>query len=308
MLSGCPKTPARKGRGIISNVMTGHAKSSLALPLLVVACIAALAAAVFLFLEVKKGEEALALGVSREEALTETLASVENDKRALEEALESEQRRNEDNERQLEELAETVGVLDKLAKTDPELLAKYSKVYFLSENYVPKRLAQIPQKYVHDADDEYFISAALPDLRDMLDDALEDGIDITVVSGYRSFDTQKALKSTYSVTYGSGANTFSADQGYSEHQLGTTIDFSTKATNSALEGFDKTEAFLWLTKNAHKYGFVLSYPAGNAYYQYEPWHWRFVGRDLAGDLEDDGKHFYDLDQRELDKYLVTVFD
>jgi D-alanyl-D-alanine carboxypeptidase len=277
-------------------------------PLLLLAFLIAAGAAAFGFYQLWQSNSALADAAAREEEMAEKLANLENDKHDLEEALDAEQRRNEENEEELEELAETVGMLDKLAKTDPELLAKYSKVYFLSENYVPKRLAQIPQKYIHDDDDEFFLSQALPDLKDMLDDAAEDGVDITVVSGYRSFDTQKALKSGYSVTYGSGANAFSADQGYSEHQLGTTVDFSTKAAAGALDGFQNAEAYAWLTKNAYKFGFILSYPAGNAYYQYEPWHWRFVGKELARDLRDDGKSFYDLDQRELDKYLVSIFD
>ncbi len=280
----------------------------LAVPALAGALLVSIGGSAFLFVTLQETKRSLAEATITREKQEEEIATLEADTEALMEALESEQRRNEENEEQLEELAETVGVLDKLAKTDRELLAKYSKVYFLSENYVPKRLSQIPQQYIHDDDDEYFISQALPDLRKLMDDAREDGIDITVVSGYRSFDTQKILKSGYSVTYGSGANAFSADQGYSEHQLGTTVDFSTTALAGSLSGFGQTEAFAWLTKNAHRYGFVLSYPEGNAFYQYEPWHWRFVGRDLADDLHDDGKHFYDLDQRELDEHLVSLFD
>jgi D-alanyl-D-alanine carboxypeptidase len=288
--------------------MTGHSDKGVLLPALVIGLVLAGGAAAFGFVKLSEANNALAEASKREAENAEKMASLENDNRALSEALDAEQRRNEENEDQLEELAETVGMLDKLAKTDPELLAKYSKVYFLSENYIPKRLSQIPQKYVNDADDEFFISQALPDLRDLMDEAAEDGVDLTVVSGYRSFDTQKALKSGYSVTYGTGANAFSADQGYSEHQLGTAVDFSTKTSSGALDGFQNTPAYAWLLKNAHRFGFILSYPAGNAYYQYEPWHWRFVGRDLAGDLKDNGKNFYDLDQRELDKYLVTIFD
>jgi len=60
--------------------------------------------------------------------------------------------------------------------------------------------------------------------------------------------------------------------------------------------------------NAHKYGFTLSYPEGNQYYVFEPWHWRFVGEDLARDLKRDERHFYDLDQRAIDGYLLEIFD
>ncbi|MEK7495870.1 MAG: D-alanyl-D-alanine carboxypeptidase family protein, partial [Patescibacteria group bacterium] len=67
-------------------------------------------------------------------------------------------------------------------------------------------------------------------------------------------------------------------------------------------------ARLWLTENAYKYGFILSYPKQNTYYRFEPWHWRFVGVALATKLHDGNKYFYDLSQREIDQYLVSIFD
>jgi zinc D-Ala-D-Ala carboxypeptidase len=142
----------------------------------------------------------------------------------------------------------------------------------------------------------------------MLDDALEDGHNIRVLSAFRSFDEQAAVKNQHTFVYGSGANAFSADQGYSEHQLGTTVDIVDTATGATSVSFATTNAYAWLQENAHQYGFVLSYPEGNQFYIFEPWHWRFVGRDLASDLHDDNKTFYDLDQRELDAYLVKIFD
>ena len=113
------------------------------------------------------------------------------------------------------------------------------------------------------------------------------------------------------MTYGSGtANQFSADQGYSEHQLGTTLDFTTPVIKGALLSFAKTTAYTWMNDNAYKYGFVISYPKQNTYYEYEPWHWRFVGRELATYLHniDNGGYFYQLDQRFIDTYLVKIFD
>ena len=76
----------------------------------------------------------------------------------------------------------------------------------------------------------------------------------------------------------------------------------------AVPAFAQTAAYTWLLNNAHTYGFILSYPKSNTYYIYEPWHWRFVGVDLAKDLHKAKKNFYDLDQREIDKYLITLFD
>jgi zinc D-Ala-D-Ala carboxypeptidase len=232
-----------------------------------------------------------------------------------EEARENYKRRFNDKEDEVNDLSSqvkkisgTVGVLDKLAKTDKELLMKYSKVYFLNEHYIPQKLGKIDAKYSAVSTDQYIEGRVLSHLEDMIEDAKRDGAEIKVRSAYRSFESQKNLKSAYSVSYGSGANTFSADQGFSEHQLGTTVDLTSPENSNQLAGFDSTNAFLWLQKNAHKYGFVLSYPKGNAYYVYEPWHWRYVGEDLASDLHDDTKSFYDLDQREIDKYLVKVFD
>jgi LAS superfamily LD-carboxypeptidase LdcB len=205
----------------------------------------------------------------------------------------------------------TVSTLEKLQKLDPQLLAKYSKVYFLNENYAPERLAVIPHEYRYvDETEMQIIPQVLPHLTAMLDAANKKGVTLYVFSAYRSFYTQEALKQQYKVTYGAGtANQFSADQGYSEHQLGTAIDLITTGLGGELTpAFDQTEAYAWLADNAHKYGFTLSYPKGNSYYIYEPWHWRFVGVTLATKLYTDGDHFYDLDQRTIDTYLINIFD
>lgn len=204
----------------------------------------------------------------------------------------------------------TLDTLQKLSKTDPELLKKYSKVYFLNENYVPARLSEIPKEYQYSETKQLLIhSDVLSHLTDMIKSASSTGVALYVFSAYRSFDEQRALKGGYTVTYGAGtANTFSADQGYSEHQLGTTVDMITSGIGGVLEKFDTTTAYEWMKKNAYKFGFVLSYPEKNAYYVYEPWHWRYVGVKLARQLNRDGKNFYDLEQREIDEYLVEIFD
>lgn len=221
--------------------------------------------------------------------------------------LTEEKDRNDAFEEQIEDISGTVGKLDKLSKMDPKLLQKYSKVYFLNEHFLPESTSPIDPAFVLRDEPEYIHSKVLPFLTDLLEDAKEDGVDLITSSGYRSFGEQKSIKNTYTIIYGVGANTFAADQGYSEHQLGTTVDFTT-TNNAALDGFEATPAYAWLQKNAHRYGFTLSYPKDNAYYIFEPWHWRFVGEDLADDLDDAGKYFYDLDQREIDTYLISLFD
>jgi LAS superfamily LD-carboxypeptidase LdcB len=204
----------------------------------------------------------------------------------------------------------TVGTLQKLSQIDPELLKKYSKVYFMNENYVPAHLIDIPDDNLYSVlDPEQFTTEAWPFLKMLLDTAKRDGVTLYIKSAYRSFWEQQSLKSSYTVTYGAGtANSFSADQGYSEHQLGTTVDFITTGLGGQVVGFDGTEPYQWLLANAYRFGFILSYPKGNSFYVYEPWHWRFVGVKLATYLYDNKLNFYDEDQREIDAYLVNIFD
>ncbi len=241
--------------------------------------------------------------------LSENLRLTEEELKDTEEDLRREEDRNEEFEDQIKDIAGTVGVLDKLSKTDEELLQKYSKVYFLNENYIPSRLREIDKKYILAGKaDMYFHAEAISFLEDMIDAAAKDDIDLKVVSAYRSFETQSVLKGAYTQTYGTGANTFSADQGYSEHQLGTTVDLTDPATGGTYDSFKNTEAYAWLLDNAYRYGFVLSYPEDNSFYVFEPWHWRFVGTDLARDLRRQKAHFYDWEQRKIDEYLVNIFD
>jgi LAS superfamily LD-carboxypeptidase LdcB len=210
---------------------------------------------------------------------------------------------------QVTEIGGTVGILEKIQRTDPELLQKYSKVYFLNEHYSPERLAQIGKQYNYDKARDFFIHADIKFfLESMMKAAGQAGVDLKIVSAYRSFGTQGGLKALYTVVYGSGANQFSADQGYSEHQLGTTVDLTDSDVGSDLLGFENSPVYEWLLVNAHKYGFVLSYPEDNTYYEFEPWHWRFVGRKLAQALHAGNIYFYDMDQREIDTYLVNFFD
>jgi len=213
-------------------------------------------------------------------------------------------------EEKVGEISGTVNTLEKLSKTDPELLQKYSKVYFLNEHYVPERMEEISSEYLYsDRSPGQIHVQVWPYLKELLDAAKADSMEIYIKSAYRSFDEQKSIKSAHRVTYGVGtANQFSADQGYSEHQLGTTVDFITVGLGGEPEGFEKTSPYLWLVNNAYKYGFILSYYNGNPFYVFEPWHWRYVGVKLAGFLHEQNKYFYDLEQREIDEYLVNIFD
>lgn len=220
-------------------------------------------------------------------------------------------RRGIEDKKQIAALKDKLNKLEeknKFPSNDPDLLKKYSKVYFLNENYVPISISDIPKSYVHPASHNTQIHTnVLPFLIRMIDAGEAEGMHLIATSAYRSFAAQKELKDGYKVIYGSGANQFSADQGYSEHQLGTTLDFTTKALNGAINGFERTEEYFWLLNNAYKYGFIISYPLGNDYYKFEPWHWRFVGVELASKLHEDRQTFQELDQRVINTYLDKLF-
>ncbi len=142
------------------------------------------------------------------------------------------------------------------------------------------------------------------DLKALMVDAEANGIQLYVQSAYRSYESQSALFSGYvraeqqaAMQQGNPiteeeakrrANVYSAYPGRSEHQLGTAIDFSTPENGFGLEtDFEETAAGKWLLANAEQYGFVLSYPKGKEHltgYQYEPWHYRYIGKRLALEL------------------------
>lgn len=233
----------------------------------------------------------------------------ESDKSTLSMLLTNEKDKNNFFQEQISAIQGTVSNLEKLKKLDPELLQKYSRVYFLNENYRPASLTPInPDYLLNKGQPNEIHSQVWPFLEKMLNDASSSSQSLLIVSAFRSFESQAALKYGYLITYGSGANQFSADQGYSEHQLGTTIDLINSGSTNLTSKFENTNQYKWLQENAHKYGFVLSYPKGNRYYIFEPWHWRFVGTKLAQSLHDQNKTFYDMDQREIDSYLISIFD
>ncbi|MBI5126773.1 MAG: M15 family metallopeptidase [Candidatus Taylorbacteria bacterium] len=243
--------------------------------------------------------------------MSESITGLQRLNTDLSNTLQDEQTKNSMFEEKISKVSDTVGTINKLSTIDPELLQKYSKIFFLNEHYTPSALTEINAEYRFPRDKKLQIHEKVnPYLERMFAAAAADKSPLQVVSAYRSFSDQTTLKATYKIIYGAGtANQFSADQGYSEHQLGTTVDLTTPKLGSSFDdGFENTPAYTWLVNNAHKYGFVLSYPKNNKYYQYEPWHWRFVGVDLAEKLHRENKFFYDLDQRVIDHYLLVLFD
>lgn len=242
--------------------------------------------------------------------LNSIIKNLETDRDSLIERLEFTENRLTEEDEKNSKLNDDLSIISELISTDQELLMKYSRVFFLNEHYTPKKLSYIEDKWISNNTKKLQIHSEVEDnLLNLLEDAAEDKINLKILSAYRSFGDQAMIKNNYLVQYGTGANTFSADQGYSEHQLGTTVDFTTPELGAYLDtSFDQTAAFKWLQDNAYRYGFVMSYPKGNSYYQYEPWHWRFVSKNLARLLHRNNKNFYDMDQRDVYQHLIGFFD
>lgn len=149
-----------------------------------------------------------------------------------------------------------------------------NKYHKLKDNYVPDLVS------LSGYGGGQMERVAAKHFKEMVNDAKKEGISIYNVSGYRSYNTQKSLYNSYVNRDGKAkADTYSARAGTSEHQTGLATDI-----NSVSTSFENTAAFKWMQKNAYKYGFILRYPKGKEHitgYMYEPWHYRYVGSDVA---------------------------
>ena len=160
-----------------------------------------------------------------------------------------------------------------------------NKYYYLEENYVPSDLITLTTKYNTGINSSMRKTAA-DAFMEMSDAALLDNIIIKNASAYRSYDYQVNLYNNYVQKDGkNAADTYSARPGFSEHQTGLATDI-----NQIDSGFESTDAFKWLDKNAYKYGFILRFPKDKediTGYTYESWHYRYVGKDAAKKIKNE---------------------
>ncbi len=122
--------------------------------------------------------------------------------------------------------------------------------------------------------------------------AKKNKIELYAVSGYRSFERQRDIfKANYKID-GERANKYSARPGQSEHQTGLAMDITCEEVEYKLcEEFEKTNAYEWLIENMQNNGFILRYPKGKedvTGYVFEPWHIRYVGKNVAKELYEEG--------------------
>ena len=193
-----------------------------------------------------------------------------------------------------------------LAFACPKMTQLVNKSNPLGESYSPEGLLSLAETKCPFAEGREFslVSNAARSLEVMLTDlneALDGKEKIIVTSAYRSYEYQVKIFEKYVTDYMAAKSVSrevaeayilktSAKPGESEHQLGLCVDLIEYGTINLDERFGETKAFEWLSQNAFKYGFILRYPSDKVSvtgYDYEPWHYRFVGIDAATVIHED---------------------
>lgn len=159
-----------------------------------------------------------------------------------------------------------------------------NKTYSLPENYTPKNTNyKLQDRCVNCLEKE-----VMEAYNEMKTDANSIGLNIWLASGYRSYSYQNTLYNNYVKRDGKeAADTYSARPGHSEHQTGLAFDL-----NSVDDSFANTNEGKWIKDNCHLYGFIIRYPKGKEKitgYKYEPWHLRYVGKELAKKIYNNGE-------------------
>lgn len=177
------------------------------------------------------------------------------------------------------------------------LLAKLDKTHRLPQDYVPSPTLDIAKDLLlyTNSPEPYLIREEAGQALKIMANALqkETGKNLVITSAYRDFNTQLIIYSGWVKSLGQEeADKVSARPGYSEHQLGTVVDFVDQETGLNLTNeFDKGVSGRWLKENAHKYGFIQPYPENKSEqtgYSYEAWHWRYIGISNATEVKESG--------------------
>lgn len=163
----------------------------------------------------------------------------------------------------------------------------------LPDGYVPPDLVvpEVPFYFEEFHPKKQMRQKAATALDKLFKAAEQAGLELVAASGYRSYDRQKQIYENNVATKGrKEADKFSARPGTSEHQTGLAMDVTTADVAFALkQTFKQTDEGSWLAKRAHGYGFIIRYPEGKSEvtgYSYEPWHLRYVGKDIAAEIHE----------------------
>ena len=173
--------------------------------------------------------------------------------------------------------------LDTHPVDDPSSIEKLvNKTYYLSEDFVPEQLTGLSNLYA--AEGRELAGIAADPFKAMCEGGRSAGVTFYTTSAYRDYASQETVYNSYVTARGEDyANTYSAKAGFSEHQTGLAVDVAATNEDDKSE-FKDTNAFRWLSMNCMNYGWIMRFPEGKALitgYDYEPWHYRYVGIDVA---------------------------
>ena len=204
-----------------------------------------------------------------------------------------------------------------LGEYEDHLLSPVGKNYMLPYGYVPKNLVDITEM-VKVLGPVCMEKEAADKLIEMFKKAEEEGVVLAVSSGFRRYEIQDMIHQSYLRTRGAVAFDFSAKPGHSEHHLGTAVDLTGRSIDfkAVSLSFANTKEKEWLRNNAHKYGFALSYPENGKEvtgYVYEPWHWRYIGVEMAKEFSNSNMFLVEFltrksgkKQDNLDRLLMRI--
>lgn len=170
-----------------------------------------------------------------------------------------------------------------------------NKQYGIPTSFVPKTtIPDVKLRLSSDNEQMKVSTLASSALEELFSRAAKDNIQLRFGSGYRSAITQKSLYTGYIKEQGQAqADKSSARPGHSEHQTGLAVDIVSLDNYCFLEAcWADTKEGKWLASNAHKFGFIIRYPKGKQAitgYEYEPWHLRYIGQDLAQKVYESNK-------------------
>ena len=171
-----------------------------------------------------------------------------------------------------------------MIKNPDDITVLTNKYLEIPENYEPKDLVDMDSKYANNTYGQKKLrKEAYEEFVKMVDAAKEDGVTFYAESAYRSYDYQEKLYKNYVYSNGQEkADKFAAKPGFSEHELGLAIDLANIWTITT-----KGEEYKWLSKHAHKYGYIFRYKEeweDITGYSAESWHIRYVGKEVATDV------------------------
>ena len=196
----------------------------------------------------------------------------------------------EDEVSKTQETKEQTGKPPGSAMTCDDVDVLVDRSHSLSPGYAPKDLVPLHDYGVPTLGSETLRRGAAEHLGRLVESAAADTEELLVASAYRSYEEQRLSHQRLTSVFGPGADRMSATQGHSQHQLGTAVDFTNAAAGYQLWApFARTSAYWWLEHHAWEYGFVLAYPLGKreqSGYEWEPWHYRYVGVENARRIEE----------------------